>query len=529
MNKPATSEVYRKPKTIPAPIKYTISGFIFIFGIAAMAGLASLKKPPQDRVDKTRTTRVNTFAATTYDADLSLEVNGEVKPHKQIRIATEVFGKIKSKSPKCQPGQHVVAGQDVLIEIESNDYKDDWDQAQADLEQAIRSYDEIDKEIEGAQKSFDTTGKEYKLQLDELERKKRLGGALSISELNQAKRAVYTAEQAKDRAEANLRILKKRKERFEQAKISAEKRVKKAKRNFERCQIKSNITGIVVSDLVEIGEVVRQGDQLLVVEDTSTYEIKCNLRPEQIQWLWDNSSNPSARPELDPYSLPKATVKISPNYGAETDLTWTGELKGFDGGGLDEKTKTVPCRIVVDDPIAISADKTEKRILRNGMYVRIKIILEKSIMNASDQKYVKFPAIAVQPGNFVWTAVNGKLNRHKIQIVDRIIVEDDTMFQKYVVVHDKNDQITVNTPVVLTPLAQPEIDQEVIINQLIENGSAKKSEAIADPSNSKNPGGEKSTRKNTGDKKTPATTKKTPDTGSKTKKTAKREFANTKS
>ena len=515
MNKPTNSEVYRKPKTIPAIAKYLISGAILIFGFGAMAGLASLKKPPENRQDKVRIPRVNTFAAVSYNGDLTLEVNGEVKPHKRIRISTEIFGKIKSKSPKCQPGQPVKANEDVLIEIESSDYKDDWDQAKADFQQAIRSYTEIDKEIEGAQKSFDTSVKDYQLQVDELNRKKRLGGALSASELNAAKRAVLNVEQAKDRAESTLNALKERKESFKYAKESAEKRVEKAKRKYDRCKIKSNIDGIVFSDLVEVGEVVQAGTQLLVVEDTSTYEVKCSLRPDQIQWLWDNSSNPLARPELDLYSLPKATVKISPNYGADTDLTWTGELRGFDGGGLDEKTKTVPCRIVVDDPVAISADKSEKRILRDGMYVRIKIILEKSVMTASKQKYVQFPAIAVQPGGFVWTAVDGKLDRHQVQVVDRVVTDGDSQFTNYVVIRDDKDQISVGSQVILSPLAQPEIGKSVIVN---------------------NPTGEKKSNPDKGskgkkDKSSPSKSTKNnqPDSESKTKKTAKREFANTKS
>ncbi|MDF1743765.1 MAG: hypothetical protein P1V19_08720, partial [Gimesia sp.] len=86
----------------------------------------------------------------------------------------------------------------------------------------------------------------------------------------------------------------------------------------------------------------------------------------------------------------------------------------------DEKTRTVPCRIVVSDPeasaILVNGRPTDQLVgappLTRGMYVSIEIPLEGNVA------LLEIPETAVRPGNHVWVVREGKLHGEKIRVVD---------------------------------------------------------------------------------------------------------------
>jgi len=99
---------------------------------------------------------------------------------------------------------------------------------------------------------------------------------------------------------------------------------------------------------------------------------------------------------------------------------WQGVLSRFDGIGVDERTRTVPCRVLVANPrdvqILKSGEGTSNVVgppaLVRGMFVTV------SVHAKPGTALLEVPQRAVHPGNTVWQVVDGKLSIRKIRVAD---------------------------------------------------------------------------------------------------------------
>ena len=112
-------------------------------------------------------------------------------------------------------------------------------------------------------------------------------------------------------------------------------------------------------------------------------------------------------------------------YGAMAEGGWIGIAipEEFGGGGLDQRTRMVPCRVRVDRPtdvyVAGKADAAPPALMR-GMFVTVEIHTKPR------QQLVKIPASAIQPGNKMWRVRDGKLNLvEDVELVKSILVDDE--------------------------------------------------------------------------------------------------------
>ena len=186
--------------------------------------------------------------------------------------------------------------------------------------------------------------------------------------------------------------------------------LKKARLDLQRTQVFAPADGVIVSDFVEQDSYVQRGTLLLTLEDTAKAEVKCKLQMEDLYWLWDLSS-PSAgslsrRRRRTPTTFRRRTWRSFIVWRATTIWSTSGkvDLTRYDGLGLDEKTRTVPCRVVVDEPRQrTSTHSSGPPALLRGMYVTIRIQVD------PQTPLLDIPEVAVRPGNKVWRVRNGKL------------------------------------------------------------------------------------------------------------------------
>ncbi len=531
--------------------KYALSAVIFGVAIAAAIGLQAFKKAPKNRKSITGPMQVKVEKATKFSGEIGFDINGVVVPHQEIKIAPEVAGRIVEKSPKCQAGK-IVRKDDILYKIDHEDYQNDVDQAEAELQQAINSLEEKQAELAGAEKTKKLAEDDFRIQKNEYDKRKELKqqDAISASELLQAEMSKSNAEQAKIRADNALASLKKNIARLKQAKTLSEKRKEKAKLNLTRCTIKSPIDGIIVRDMAEEGDFVQRGTQIAIVEDYAKVEVQCNLRPDQIQWLWENSPRDQSKSDqrddgqdsttgpstlgpspnslsskaettssqlqssgiqdideidLKAFQVPRINVEIEANFGnSDEQFVWNGVLESLDGMQLDEMTKMVPCRIVVrervvnrtkqvkqDDKLVRVNVGNDKRALLRGMFVKAEFKIDTEKSPPGSPEFIQFPAVAVQPGNYVWTTYLGPkpesykgsadsnqlvplVKRHKVKIADRLPPDPSRQFDKYVVVRidpsqkgielgdDRRTGILPGDQIILTPMAQAEPKTTVV-------------------------------------------------------------------
>ena len=163
---------------------------------------------------------------------------------------------------------------------------------------------------------------------------------------------------------------------------------------------------MIVTESVEADSYVQKGTPLVVIEDTAAVEVKCNLRMDELYWIWnqtDQRPTTGADTTRADYQIPNTDVNVLYRLG-NREYQWKGKLWRYDGIGLDERTRTVPCRVLVEAPRDVQlldADAASESMigppaLVRGMFVALEILAKPRI------PLLQVPEEAVQPGSTVW-------------------------------------------------------------------------------------------------------------------------------
>ena len=149
--------------------------------------------------------------------------------------------------------------------------------------------------------------------------------------------------------------------------------------------------------------------------------------------------------------LDKSGTPVTVGYSlAGRTYAWEGVLARYEGIGLDQDTRTVPCTVVVEDPSKFCRVVDGKKVdcqsrqspsaLVRGMFVKL-------FIHAHPQTpLLRIPELAMRPGNRVWRVRDGKLSVVPIRVVSSM--------EKWAVIQPKIEgQLVSGDRVVVSPLA----------------------------------------------------------------------------
>lgn len=399
---------------------------------------------------------VETVLVAAHSGGLELEVDGNVVPHRQIGLAAEVEGRVTFKSPDCRAGRYVKQGT-LLLEIDRRDRELEVERLNQELAQAAVSIAELDVEIESAASMIELAEEECALQQRQLKRAKDVyqKGATTDSTLDEARRGELTARNNLRSLTNQQKMLQTRHARLEQAKKLVAARLAQAELDLERTRVTAPVAGVIVDDAVEQGDYVQRGALLAEFEDTSAVEVKCAFRVEELDWLRQHaapaeSAGDDAGPESD-YELPNIPVAVVYRLRGR-DYVWDGVLARYDGIGLDEKTRTAPCRVLVADPRGVRCDErddargktTGPRALTRGMFVHVRAV------GRGDRTMLRLPQRGVQPGNVVWRVRDGRLDIVPVEVAGS---EGDDVLVDNVLLAGEGASLRAGDRIVVSPLA----------------------------------------------------------------------------
>ena len=453
------SHTRRDPQntSLPAPIRYALSLLILAVAGLGCYGLILLAKPTESQKPTALVPKVKLQKVAPYAGNIDLLVSGTVVPHQEINVAAEVSGRVLEKFPECLAGNFVNKGTP-LIQIDPESYQLELNTIKAELAQADRRVEEIDKQISGERRNLSLAEKDLAIQNREYQRSKRLGSAISPSELDQSRRGVNTAQsQVMTRTNA-IESLNASRETQLAAKQLTQQRLKRAELDFRRTKIVAPADGVIVSESVQQDAFVRQGEMVLQFENTEVSEVRCNLTTTDLDWIRMNSKDKEKARSI--YQLPKTEVEI---YDAdEPEIIWKGVLERFSGIGRDPVTKTTPCRIIVPSPVVQA--KSGPRALVRGMYVKCRVEVQTSAGDM-DNDLISFSERALQPNGDVWFVREKKLIKSSVSVVDRQEWENDAGQKEIAIVaRVKSGDLKPGDMVVISPLGQPTVGTEVIIS-----------------------------------------------------------------
>lgn len=470
------SATRRRDKSLSAPVRYGLSILILAGAALGAYGLSKLAKPTDSQKPTALVPKVALQQVESYAGTIDLLVAGTVVPHKEINVPAEVSGKVIKKYPECLAGNFVKKGTP-LIKIDPESYELAFNTTTAELVQADKRIEEIDRQIAGEKRNLELARQDYSIQKREYDRSKRLGSAISPSELDQASRGVNTAQtQVTSRSNA-IESLKASRETQVAAKSLTEQRLKSAELDLRRTEITAPTDGVIVSESVQQDSFVRQGEMVVLFENTDASEVRCNLTTTDLDWIRINSKDKDQARSI--YQLPKTEVDIYD--AAEPDVVWKGVLERFSGIGRDPVTKTTPCRIIVPEPIVQA--KTGPRALVRGMFVKCRIEVRTSSGDLSND-LITFSERALQPNGDVWFVREKKLLKSTVLVVDRSEWKnmETGKTEVNIVARVKNGDLKPGDTVVISPLGQPTIGTEVMIEG-DEDGAERDSVANSDVEN----------------------------------------------
>lgn len=388
---------------------------------------ASVKAPPLAPLVHTETIRRHT-------GSLDIAVDGVVTPFREIEVAAEVSGKVVFKDEACNGGRFVTRGMR-LIKIDPRDYELAARRLENQLEQADANIEELQVEIGNSAELIKLAEDHVALEQNEVNRLAGLIQARIVtdSSLDRAKQTELTARNSLVQLKNQLHLLKTRQRRLESARDLVVTDLEKAKLDLERTEIVAAVDGVIVDDLVEQGSFVQKGESLFTLEDTSAVEVKCRLKMEELNWVWRQSGQEFKGLEAvgAGYQIPRipATIKYQLSDREGVHYEWRGVLARFDGIGLDEATRTVPCRVLVDKPRDVTivnhgqeefkaAVSGGPPALVRGMFVTVTF----HVLQASPLLLI--PERAVQPGRAVWIVKDGRLEaKSSLDLIELIQVK----------------------------------------------------------------------------------------------------------
>jgi len=391
----------------------TVLGWVLPMVIlaAAIGGYVVLggpKPPPRKDKEPTKAVPVRTAAVEPQSGGIDIEVDGVVVPLREVTLAAEVPGRVLRKSEQCNEGQPVTKGT-VLLEIDPRDYELDVSRLEKELAQAGLAIEEVDEEVLQNGTSTDLAKRQLELSRREVARLDGLkaGKIVTESEHDRSLRDELTAANSLTMLEGQRRVLAKRRSRLLEAQSLAATMLEKAKLDLSRTRIVSPVDGTVVEDKVEQDSFVSKGAPLVTIEDTTATEVKTSLKMDEVSRVWGGRAADSGQ------GFPEVPATVVFAIG-DRRYEWDGVLARQEGRGLDEKTRTLPCRVHVPEPTKVRAldrygaplpvlPADAPRSLLRGMFVQVCLHVN------VPQPLVAVPQEAVRPTGDLFVLRDDKL------------------------------------------------------------------------------------------------------------------------
>jgi len=403
-------EVMPRPASLIGTIFRSVAPLaVLLGGVGAAVALTMSREPPKPREVKAVAPLVETVPVTRHEGGMEIAADGVVVPFRSVTLASEVEGRVVEKSDSFREGRPVKAGE-ILLRVDPANYELDVTRLERERDQTRANLAELAVQLQNAATAIELAKEEVRLHKDELDRletgAKR--GAVTPQVYDAARRAELASRVALTKVENEERLLDATRTRWEEAVGLVNAQIDQAKLDLARTVVKAPADGVIVSTKVERDGYVKRGDVIGTFEDTAAVEVRTNLEMRVIAWL--RAHLPAEeQAKLGSYDLPRVPVTITYELLGNT-YKWEGRLDRVDGFGIDERTRTVPCRVHVSAPRAVSLKSGSAELpiappsaLVHGMYVKV------LLHAASDEPLLSVPEGAVRPGNTVWVVRDGKL------------------------------------------------------------------------------------------------------------------------
>jgi len=397
---------------------------IVLLGFILVAKLVTSNPPQARRGGPSQVPQLNVDVQTIKSTDFAITVNsyGTVKPRTQSILLPQASGQIVTVSENFRAGGFFEKGE-VLLTLDDRDLKAEIKISQANLYNAQQALSEEKARGEQAKQDWQRLGK-GEIAPDLVLRKPQLLAA-----------------------QAKL--------------ISAEASLDKAKLALERTQVIAPYTGRILTQEVDVGQVISPNTRLAEIYAVDYVEIRLPIKNKDLSYI--NLPESNRLQALSSHSLPQVTIY--------SDLTvrqsWQGKVVRTEGA-FDNNSQQLFVVAQIDDPYG---NKNLTGLpLKIGQYVSAKIegkVIKEALI---------IPNKAIYQGTYVYIIEEGYLQRKYVNIAwqneDLALISSGIAFDQQLVLTPLG-QVTSGTPVNISSIDGEDITPSTKKRQGKENKKGK--------------------------------------------------------
>ncbi|MDA1161750.1 MAG: HlyD family efflux transporter periplasmic adaptor subunit [Planctomycetota bacterium] len=412
---------------------------IVAIGAGGLVWLSTRDAPPERVAQQPSPLLVETIPLQASASSFPIHVGGNVVPRREVTLSAEVDGAVTFKGDSIESGRHVRQGTP-LIQIDPARYELLLGQLDSELQQVDADLQRLVTEEQGTVSLIKLAEREAEIATAASTRLKGLAlkNAATDADLEAVERTELQARNVLTVLLNQHTLIPVQRQRLQAQHMLTTLKQQQAQLNLDRTEIVAPFTGVITVVDVEQGNYVQTGDMLLKLEDTSAVDVECSLRMDDLYWLWNSHAGSdevavaeSAHGELvdpvnidvgKPFEIPAVDALVVGEV-AGRQFHWNGRLSRYEGRGVNQKTRTVSCRVAVSEPIREDAADGPPTLMR-GMYVTVTLNVTPRI------RLLSIPTRGVQPNGQVWTVDNGLLRSHSVKaaktLADSVLVRADT-------------------------------------------------------------------------------------------------------
>ena len=263
-----------------APVVVLACAGFFVYAMGTRPKPNRKKTPPKKSIP------VEVVQVRAHDGTLDLETSGVAIPFREVVLSARVGGEVIFKSESLSPGRFIKQGES-LLRIDPQDYQLQVSRLTQELEKANVELERLEVDRENAQKLLKIHREVAELRRRDVARLEKLqnSNAITDAEADTVQLAMLTAQQQLIAQENLIRGFDSEQKTLEKSRELAMLQLDKAKLDLERTEILAPFSGVVIENHVEQNSNVVRGGRVATIEDTSSVEVRCNLRSEDMQFL----------------------------------------------------------------------------------------------------------------------------------------------------------------------------------------------------------------------------------------------------
>lgn len=346
---------------------------ILAAGVASFILLKNLKPEPEQRPQSLQIPTVETISLAYRYSALTIEGSGIVSPTREISLASQVTGEVTAIHKNLVTGGAFKKGE-TIIQIDPRSFEASLAEAVASKKASQSSLNFIRKRIERLQ-SLQQQGYEPEESLDD---------AINI----------------RDQALANI------------ARQNAT--IQNRELDLERASIKAPFDGQLLSENVDVGDIVTPGRELARFYASDEVEIIVSLNADDASFipnLW-NQANTS-----------QAKALVSVNHG-DLSYEWNGYLDRVEAD-IDDSTRTIDVVIRIPQPSLkgkLIDNGNTSSVLKEAPPLMIGMYSTVTIEGMELDNHFVLPLGALHNGNTIWIVDS----KNKLRIAPVEIVREES-------------------------------------------------------------------------------------------------------